>query len=345
MPEFTPVIPGIVDIAQQGSRENRAKAVVETFTTSAPLQTALKLHWYNFFTRNPNPSEAALDQQGNATLHLTQIESQRQRSALVPIGTELEGKFSEESRATLKALGIPCKEQLSPEGKHINLWEIASLPSYAAETQNVILQQLVQAGIAPRIPGLGAHELTDGTEKRLSLHINLGIPADINSMRLRTIYSPAVELLNDVLTLGYTSADRIAQRKTQESWDIKTASQVPGKTGLSPFRLELRAGELTDHLTYDMLYAVQRLATCMFQDIRRQEGKTLTAQETALAQTWEQFSASMKLYTENRHIQHNFADNQQAADRVFAEAEAAGTQEQVRGYIRLAATRAEKIAA
>ncbi len=346
MPEFRPHFPLLAEIINAGSIENRAKLYAESLAISSPVRTALKLQWYNFFSRNPQPTDDMLEHQGDISLQLAQIESQRRSSPLVTIGTEVEGEFSEASRDTLQKLGIRCKEQLSTEGKHINLWEIASRPSYAAETQNVILQQLVHAGIASRIPGLGANDLIDGTEKRLSLHINLGVPPDLTYHNTLTLdFRDHIILLNDALTLAYTSAERAQQRKTSDSWDVKNAERMEGTQELSPLRLELRAGELTEHLSYDMLMNTQRLATCMFQYIRMRTKKILTPQQQAFATIWNEFADNMRLLREQRDIPPNFVDDKPTAARVFAEAESAGTREDIRHYIQLAAGRAEKITA
>lgn len=212
---------------------------------------------------------------------LSQIEWTHRHKKLLPtIGIELElpkEVFTQEQINVLNRSGIIC----SPDHFYVDQMEVAPSFSYSSEVQSRILEECAKLGINRE--NINTREYTDS-----SLHINLGIPKEINTKD--DDYKFDRRVLVDAITYAYVSATRIFNRKTDESVKEKPAAESQTDSVL---RLEIRTAEFADKSTYRMLKEVQLLAGSFFAFAKEKQGKLLQTssenKEAKMSAIWDSF--------------------------------------------------------
>lgn len=151
----------------------------------------------------------------------------------------------------LEDLGIHS----GPETNHPELWELRTSPSFSTSTQSKIIEEARKSNII-------------GAEENLSLHVNLGVPVDINERKQDVIYSTSsTDVFVNSATLAFTSVERLEKRKTLGVYTVKNTSIENVGTN-NVFRLELRTHEFNDSLVYRALSEIQLVAASYFEYIR-----------------------------------------------------------------------------
>lgn len=130
--------------------------------------------------------------------------------------------------------------------------------------------------------------------KQLSLHINFGYPEGI-TLRSVMVHKTALRLISDVLSIAFSSPERLLDRKTLISFNMdksgkkgeknaKTPEIIAGEGNEETYRIELRSLEFSGYPSYRLITEAQRLMAAFFCVARGTAQRTaLTAQEQRLA--------------------------------------------------------------
>lgn len=272
---------------------------------NASVVSVAKLWIFNQLRINQDKSK--ISEVADKINNMAEVERECENNPLLPtIGIEIECEkdmLTPEKVAALNALMIPNYE----EG---HLWEVNPNFSYSALVQSRYLQELVKMG------AVLTEKKEDGkafipSDHLLSLHINLGVPAQMEYKgEDKYRYKKSIYLFNDALNYAFTSSQRMQGRKTAISVDFPDAieskkskyqkEQSAGKNQRKEkkrkydnsyefVRMELRAFEFRDYKTYLMLESAQRLGAGLFSHIRSTNKEKLDEQEKKLARLWKLF--------------------------------------------------------
>ncbi len=224
---------------------------------------ASRISLFNFLIVNPyNTSEEFKERLDRELKKLYKYANKEilysQNKKIPPIGIELEIPSECLSDSTIDVnklgdLGIPN----GPEANHYaELWEIRNSPTFSASTQSKILEELRKTNLV-------------GSEENLSMHINLGIPADIDKKNGNNIYkTTSTSTFIDASTLAFVSPERLSNRKSLGVYTVKNTSIENISDRKNQFRLELRTHEFNDYTAYRAMNDIQLVSVCYFEYIR-----------------------------------------------------------------------------
>ncbi len=281
-------------------------AILQDETIVEPTaRDAIKLHLFNFITAHQTATEEDLLQE-LATLNRLSTQEKEFSSAENPlpsIGIEIEMptfSLTPERVAILNALGIPHYKESEPK-----LWEVNARFSYSPWTQARLLQELAMLGAIPLTEE--ANNTTRKVKKvpkdeALSLHINFGLPPEINTNEFKKPL-PSFSTLNAILTYAFVSPQRLYKRKTTIAFAVtddnvnanKKMASPPPDTQKKLFRLELRATEFRDFPTFRLLVESQRLVAMLISHLKEKHYTPMTALEKKLAKYWDEFFIAAKI--------------------------------------------------
>lgn len=235
------------------------------------LQLAVALAYYNFNHQRSEKTPREKQILENQLSRLVRMEwtASDSESPLPTIGIEVETprkpfKKQEVSRYKefFDAIGMPRnRANVFPDEK-TSYWEFSPEPSYSAEVQARILNELIKGGFIVSLrfsqePRDIREHLDD---KLVSLHLNLGIPPflAINSKQKREL-----RIFSTVLGVAFSSPERLRERQLSPFYRVKGAAVFRHKAP-SKEKLEITALEVRTQNTYRLLKTAQILATSMF---------------------------------------------------------------------------------
>ena len=253
-------------------------------TSLSSLQLAYALSLYNFENNVPTAQKdmfklSLIDRLDG--LARTELHTANPDNIFPTVGFEVETPlkpfcnrreiFGNSYRPFFDSIGMP--RNMVNSDNHISsdaveYWEFAPKPSFSANVQQRILSELIQGGF---IPHLAFSQDPKGIQQHLdehlvSLHINIGIPSDIDM----TCGLPRrqAEVLGTALAIAYTSPLRIEQRKQKQTQFAQIKSGVPTLKSrdvtAQQYRVELKAMEARTPLTYRALSNAQLLFAALF---------------------------------------------------------------------------------
>lgn len=249
---------------------------------------AIGLHLYNFFKNHPEPSEEELNKEINKCRRWSEMEKEHSQegSPLPAIGIEIEilkRNLTPDKVAALNELDIPNGEEANSD----RIWEVKPEFSYGPWIQSRIIQELAMMGALPLEETSESRHKRIPKERILSLHINLGWPRVLN---YKESQCPIIEILSDTLNCAFTSAKRMRRLKKLkvDTWNVKKSEN----SGVF-FRLELKAPEFRNYLSYRMLAETQKLGAMLFSYLKKEENLPLSQTEKKLADLWLDFSGEV----------------------------------------------------
>lgn len=223
-------------------------------------------------------------------------------------GLEIEAPYSgqheplqEKRIGTLNQLGYQSDSYYSD-----SYTEVRSGWSYSSKVQKATIDSLYQLGVIPHIP----YRTVSGMPTRISLHINFGIPEDVQEFITFRNYRRPINALNDILTLAYTSFDRLGQRKEAPGYSIsaRNVDHTPFNSSPGRMRLELRSYEVTTDMIDALLDNSQVLSAGLFAYVAREFGRNLSETSTMLAIQFEEFLREVYKRRNDFLIMDNFMD-------------------------------------
>ncbi len=283
------------------AKEKALQEVEKTLPAISAPETALpaiKFALFNFFIVNPDVNaENYSELLGREITKLSALaakeEKYKNNDKIPPIGIELEFPIEglDDSNIDIDKLhqiGI----NNGPEANHSDLWELRSSPSFSATTQSRIIEEARKSNII-------------GSKENLSLHINLGVPNDIEEKTRDTIYSTSsTNAFVNSGTLAFTTVARLESRKTQGVYTVKdTSIENVGRN--NTFRLELRTHEFEDYKTYRAMNEVQLVAAAYFEYIRNFNQKNTNHK---LIEAWNKLNRSYKDICEKNKLPNDELD-------------------------------------
>jgi len=195
------------------------------------------------------------------------------KSPLPTIGVELEVP---KTREVMRLRDVLSRFDIKHNDEHEVLYEASPSYSYSPKVQAMILQELAKIGFVPmqateddrqqhNSDNLAGHQID--RDDPLSLHINLGLNC-FSEYRQADKFYDVMETLSDLLTLAYSSSERIRSKKHRKAFDHnKTAEKSEKNEALSeyalPIRLELKSAEFRDASSYRSLYDAQHLGAAL----------------------------------------------------------------------------------
>ncbi|KKS92797.1 MAG: hypothetical protein UV68_C0035G0007 [Candidatus Collierbacteria bacterium GW2011_GWC2_43_12] len=250
---------------------------------SETTREALLMYAFNFLRSHPKMSGQERKRLVRR-LKILSKEEEKYRSAEVPlptVGLELEIPLvpdREIYQEIIEALQIKTYDEQE------DLWEVINAFSYSSGLQMRVLEELIKMRAMP----IADPEIRNifYKEMMLSLHINLGVPKDIEGVIGE--FDEEIDILVDGLVYGFVSPLRLRHRKTRNdgiSWDIKDHEvQKSEKSGKK--RLEIKVTEFSDATSYRMIDEAQILAGAMFAYIKNQLGLPVSSIEKEMAGEW-----------------------------------------------------------
>jgi hypothetical protein len=291
---------------------NKTKKMIFEMELGETIAPVAKLCLFNQLKNNPG--QEVIDRTIRKIKKLAEIEKAYESASSLPtIGIEIECHryaFNNKKISLLRELGVSNYEESS--GSDDPLWEVNPHFSYSALVQARYLQELVKAGFIPLIYDREGNAKIPQNHL-LSLHVNLGVP--LTGVWDKELVKKSY-ILSDVFNYAFTSGNRILERKTQYSIDIKKAinsnkmkksEEVDYKKKkerekkkkrknkvewleLCDFpRLELRASEFRDYKTFLMLEGMQRIGAMFFSHFKSTDKEKMNSEEIALAKLWRHF--------------------------------------------------------
>lgn len=273
---------------------------------------ALRLYGYNFFTKHPQPTEENLNEFQNTCLEISNREETyaQLHNPLCTVGLELESFYPPAIRGILSQLDIPLIKEEDPSNR---LWEVMMPWTYSAETQIFMLEQLAKMRAVEPIPGLGSGQRRQ-KRRRMALHINYAMPEEVQDSDFN---DPAnknhLYTVNDALILAFSSGKRLLEHPgpalTYDKQAERSLKTSEGKSRIT-FRVELRALEFTEPLTYALLYDSQRLVSTLFAKVRAQKVflSDISPSEEQLTQMFDSFEKDFTAIRTTYNIPYNFVE-------------------------------------
>ncbi|MDB5204204.1 MAG: hypothetical protein JWP09_232 [Candidatus Taylorbacteria bacterium] len=250
-----------VSTAQEKALQD-VENTLHTITAPETALPAIRLSLYNFFIANPDEQAERYNELLNieikklSSLSIKEDEFKKNKK-IPPIGVEVEfpSDWLDKSSidySELNKMGV----NNGPESNHyIELWEVRTSPTFNASTQSKIFEELKQCNLIK-------------DDEHLSMHINLGIPKEINEEKDSHIYetSSTATFIN-TSTLAFVTADRLINRKSINTYIVNDSS-VESVGRKNKFRLELRTHELNDGTAYRAMSNIQLVSVCYFEYIK-----------------------------------------------------------------------------
>jgi hypothetical protein len=295
---------------------DRVRAFISPDRFEETVIGPVRLHFFNFFTKNPKATDLEVEEELARMTVITnrEVESADIRNPLPTIGIEIEiptETLTRDRVRTLSELDIPNYEE-----SFSGLWEVNPNFSYSALAQARVIQELVNMG-AIRIDQNSKDVVS---RVPLSLHINFGISAlvreDFSQHDISNKYRDEIRLVNDLFVSGFTSVERIRERKTRQSSSVRGGAAKTKKDNKqttnyydgSLVRLELRANEFKNRNTFRMLSESQRLVAMLISHIKFAEGTKMSFAEACLADIWTDFEFEVKDYFKSVNLPKNEVD-------------------------------------
>jgi hypothetical protein len=299
--------------------------VLDEKTIAPTAASAIQLHMFNFVSRKPDATEDEIQDEFKKINRLSEREAKYSevKNPLPTIGIEIEvpDEFLTPGKiAVLNAFGIKnYREALD------DLWEVNPDFSYSAGVQARLIQELGHLGALP-IDSRGKID----QRTPLSLHVNFGmpvIPGEAHSSSYYEKYREKMHLLKDLIVYGFTSPDRLRNRKTGTSLKLEgnASRSKKDKGGVEDepeekpenisssssnfVRMELRATEFKDYPTFRMLSESQRLVAMLISHIKYSQGIEMTFVEACLADLWTEFETEVKGYFAKEGLESNLVDH------------------------------------
>lgn len=339
MPEFLNLNKRIQKLEQEDLEKQKSEEKMdiyerlESFLTAQtePIEPtampAIKLYMYNFMAKHPEAKEVELKKAFSKVNRLSELESKygHESNILPTIGIEIETpkvNLTYDRIRILKRLDIPNYEESADY-----LWEVNPDFSYSPQVQARIIQELARMGALPLEEEPLSSRKKIPKSEFLSLHVNFGMPRDLNYEKVRD-HKVKIREVNDILTYAFSSTDRLKNRKTSTSLKIQTGVQKSKKNSLEkpegrdrdyhdPIRLELRAGEFRDYPTYRMLSEAQKLVALLIAHIQEEENiAILSPRADDLLNLWEKFEKEVQDLRENFNLSQNMIDSYKLDDIV-----------------------------
>ena len=273
---------------------------------------AVKLRFLREITPNPDADENRVAEKLNFLARRLEREENKlanPENPLPPVGIETELPdeiFPPALKTTLPLIDIPC------EPENPRLFEVNPRPTYSAKVQNEIMNSLDALGLVHHDP-----------KSPTSLHINFGIPANINAGALEP-RKGEIFLISNLFVYAFSSADRVLEKEIKKSFLLKTAKPV-NKIGESKqggkmeierfqFRLEFRATEFNDYPTYRLLTESQHIMGMFLAHLEKMLGHTdISINQERLAVLWEEFEKEVSQFLyEVQGLEPRLVDNDRA---------------------------------
>lgn len=253
---------------------NDARLIIESESPPETLKPVFTLMKYNELSHDYEDSVAPNVKHRKNRLQEVE-EAYRRKSEIVPtMGVELElprGVISPSQREVINGCGIRCEDE------NLGVCEIAPFYSYSALTQSRILEEVYHLGV-------NNENIKEGGKIDSSLHVNYGVPKSLFSGIDNSRLNQEIKIFVDAVTYGFVSANRILNRKTNSSSDIK-----PAWKGKHPLRLELRTPDFASRTTFRMLEETQVLVASLFAFLKDIKEESLSEEELRLSLVWTEF--------------------------------------------------------
>ncbi|OGD73604.1 hypothetical protein A3K29_05805 [Candidatus Collierbacteria bacterium RIFOXYB2_FULL_46_14] len=261
-------------------------AVFRMDNVEETVKGELLLYAYNFLTTHENITDADREWLANRLNRINVIEKRyRDGAILLPtVGNELEMQpvFDRaRHRKILESLGISLMNEQD------DLLEVNHGYSYSPSTQSRLLEELTKLG------AIDLEENENGSliispENVLSLHLNFGIPQEIETV-IESTGGTDIDVLVDGLVYAFVSPHRLRVRKSSGfSYSIKTTN-VSRTEKSGGRRLEIKITEFKNFPTFRLNQESQELVGAMFADMKRANGVELSEKEVVMADLWQEF--------------------------------------------------------
>lgn len=251
---------------------------------------------------------------------------------ILPKGLELEIRDTTsdvfEVKSVLQALGLKSSRESR------DLFEIKHDPTFSSVWQSRLLQELTAIGFVPaeKITGLMTRaELVPDHD--LSLHVNFEIPVEVDKhvSKITGIEESSLEYYYDkqqvtefesrmnvliyILTMAYSTEERVMGRKTKTSWRTRSDKSVIETSRGGKTKLEIRVPVFLHPQSFSMLRELDILVTAMFADFRISNGETAEDLQE-LASIWHYIENSVRFGQPN-WVTNNSKPNETDLMRVF----------------------------
>ncbi len=257
-----------------------------------------------FFFNNLNAFDSQLSEEERNTMNHRTLEKYKQyivlekkaeEDPLLPtIGVEIEVP----SDFPVDEKYFSATEYLDIPNGYDQAWEFACKFSYSASTQNFLVHELIRGGFIETEEQQERKKIRGSGD--FSLHVNLGLPLELTAYlnnpknitkdQAYNEYGERADRLVNALTYGFSSQERLNNRKTKIRMNLTNYAEKSKKRSSATAeeqpeqwsRLEIRSLELRDLTFYRMLKEAQLLAAALFSRSLEVGGK----EETGLSRAW-----------------------------------------------------------